>query len=188
MIRQSITLLLITLILFGVIYPITIWAIGKSMPHLANGKPIEINGELRGFENIAQNFTSEHYFWSRPSDVDYDASDTGGSNYGPSNEAFLDQVSERMDYLLKTHPNKNKADIPIDLVTASGSGLDPFISLAAARFQAERVAEARNLPLDQVNRLIESHTQGALLGIFGPKDIVHVLKLNLALDAINTEN
>ncbi|UJP63950.1 potassium-transporting ATPase subunit KdpC [Mongoliitalea daihaiensis] len=188
MIRQSISIILITLVLFGLIYPISIWGIGKIMPHSANGKPIILDGELRGFEHIAQNFSSQQYFWSRPSDVDYDASDTGGSNYGPTNEIFLSQVEERINYLLENHPEKSKADIPIDLVTASGSGLDPYISLDAAIFQANRVANARNLELSQVIELISDHNEGALFGLFGPKDIVHVLKLNLALDKLTKKD
>lgn len=188
MIRQSITFIGISLLLFGVIYPAAIWAVGKAVPDAANGKPIIVNNELRGFENIAQNFTSQEYFWCRPSDVDYDASSTGGSNFGPTNEEFLGQVQNRIQFLLENHPGKSKANIPVDMVTASGSGLDPYISLKAAEFQAERVAQSRSLSLEEVNQLIEKNTQGALLGLFGPKDIVNVLKLNFALDDLSAKN
>ncbi|MCH7410012.1 potassium-transporting ATPase subunit KdpC [Belliella sp. DSM 111904] len=185
MIRQSITFIIISLVIFGVLYPMTIWGVGKLMPNVSNGKPIIIEGKLKGFENIAQEFSSENYFWSRPSAVEYDASSTGGSNYGPSNEVFLQEVSDRIESILQSHPEKTKAEIPIDMVTASGSGLDPYISLESALFQSERISNARSMDNDQLKQLILDHKEAALLGLFGPKDLVNVLKLNMALDNIS---
>ncbi|EIM75228.1 potassium-transporting ATPase subunit C [Nitritalea halalkaliphila LW7] len=182
MLRTTLTLIVTTLVLFGILYPLSIWAIGQLLPHQANGKPLYINGELRGFENIAQAFTSAPYFWSRPSDVDYNGADTGGSNFGPSNQAFHEQVKGRIAFLLEQHPEKKASDIPVDLVTSSGSGLDPHISLQAAIFQLERVAKARGISENTLMEMLERHTQGALLGLFGPKETIHVLKLNIELD------
>ena len=182
--KTSFILILATLLLFGIAYPLAIWGVGKLTPHNAQGKPMERNGQIVGFENIGQAFHSPQYFWGRPSAVGYDASATGGSNYGPSNPAFLDLVQQNIDTLLFYHPGKTARDIPVEMVTASGGGLDPHISKAAALFQAERVGGARQLPVQAVIHLIEKQTKGPYLGLFGPKDLINVLKLNLALDEL----
>lgn len=171
-----------TIILFGVLYPLAMVGIGKAMPHQANGLPIEKEGKLIGFENVGQPFSSAQYFWSRPSAVGYDASSTGGSNLGPTNPDFLALVQSRMDTLTKYHPELTEAEIPVELVTASGSGLDPHITKQGALIQVNRIAENRGMEAEKLNQLVIEHTESAFLGFFGPPDRVNVLKLNLALD------
>lgn len=181
--RISLGLAAITLLIFGIIYPAAITGLAQLLsPRGAAGNPVYRDGALIGFENIGQAFSSRKYFWGRPSAVGYDASATGGSNRGPSNPDLLQLVQSRIDTLLKYHPGIGPEDIPPDMVTASGSGLDPHISKAGALMQAKRIAAGRQMSEEKVRELIESHTQRPLLGILGPGDIVNVLKLNLALD------
>ena len=170
-----------TLILFGLLFPLVIWGIGQLFPQPANGFPIYKNGKLIGYENIGQKFTDAEYFWGRPSAVDYNAASTGGSNKGPTNPDYLKQVQDRIDTLLKYNPEIKKSDIPSDLVTASGGGLDPHISPQAAFIQIPRIANERKLDRTSLRKLVEDHIESPLFGIFGPKR-VNVLKLNLALD------
>lgn len=176
-----------TILLFGVLYPAAMVGIGKIAPSKSNGLPVMQNGKLVGFENVGQPFSSPHYFWSRPSAVDYDASSTGGSNLGPTNPDFLAMVQSRIDTLLKYHPELEEEGIPVEMVTASGSGLDPHITQRGALMQANRVAKARDLDNEQLIQLIKAHTEAPLWGLFGPPDRVNVLKLNLALDAISEQ-
>ncbi len=173
-----------TILLFGILYPMAMVGIGKLMPHQADGLPVMKDGKLIGFENIGQPFSSRKYFWGRPSAVDYNAASTGGSNLGPTNPDFLSQVRSRLDTLMKYNPGIRKEDIPVELVTASGSGLDPDISRQGALIQVSRIAEARGIKEEQLRELIEDHTEKPLLGLFGPSDNVNVLKLNLALDEL----
>jgi K+-transporting ATPase ATPase C chain len=180
-ILKDIKLNFATLILFGLLFPLLIWVIGLIFPSQANGLPIYKNGELIGFENIGQKFYSNKYFWGRPSAVDYNAASTGGSNKGPTNPDYLKQVQDRIDTLLKYNPEIKKSDIPSDLVTASGGGLDPHISPQAAFIQVPRIADERKLDRASLRKLVEDHIESPLFGIFGPKR-VNVLKLNLALD------
>lgn len=172
-----------TLVLFGILFPVLIWGIGLLFPSQAAGLPIYKNGKLIGFENIGQKFTDPKYFWSRPSAVDYNAASSGGSNKGPTNPEYLKQVKSRIDTLLKYNPGIKKCDIPADMVTASGSGLDPHISVQGAMFQIHRVAIARNIDEMKVRKLVEANIEKPLLGLFGPER-VNVIKLNLALDEI----
>ncbi|MEK6481023.1 potassium-transporting ATPase subunit KdpC [Catalinimonas sp. 4WD22] len=181
-IKSIVVLGFCTLLLFGVLYPLAMVGVGQLMPERANGLPVYRGEMLVGYENVGQAFHSPKYFWGRPSAVDYDASSTGGSNLSPTNPEYLDMVKARMDSLMKYHPGLNKEDIPVDLVTASGSGLDPNISVEAARIQAERVAEVRGVSPETVNQLIDAHIEKPLLGLFGPGDYINVLKINLALD------
>ncbi len=174
-----------TIILFGVLYPLAIVGIGKLVPSQANGLPILKDGNLVGFENVGQPFNSGEYFWGRPSAVSYNAAATGGSNKGPTNSDFLSLVQSRIDTLLKYHPEVAISDIPVDLVTASGSGLDPHISKKGALIQVSRVARARGLETEALNSLIDAHTEKPLLGLFGPSDQVNVLELNRALDELD---
>lgn len=174
-----------TLILFGVLYPLVMVGIGKAVPHRANGLPIEKDGKLIGFENIGQPFDSPEYFWGRPSAVDYDASSTGGSNLGPSNPVLLELVQSRIDTLVKYHPGLKVEDIPVEMVTASGGGLDPHVSVDGAMLQVARIAQNRDIPEEKIIELIRQHTEGPWLGLFGPTDQVNVLKLNISLDQIN---
>jgi K+-transporting ATPase ATPase C chain len=131
--------------------------------------------------NVGQAFTTDKYFWSRPSAVDYNAAGSGGSNKGPSNPDHLAEVQSRIDTFLVHDPGINKSEIPSDLVTASGSGLDPHISVAAAKVQVKRIATVRNVSESDLQHLIERNTEKPLLGLFGTERI-NVLKLNISLD------
>ena len=180
--RNIIVLFLLTLLLFGIGYPLLVYAIGQVAPHQSSGMPLTVNDQLVGFENIGQPFTEPQYFWGRPSAVDYNASATGGSNLGPTNPALLEAVSKRIDQFSQANASVDASQIPVELVTASGSGLDPHITLEAALLQIPRVAQARNMPEEAVRAAVEEATEGAFLGVFGPGPRVNVLKVNLALD------
>jgi len=185
--RTVIGLGISTLSLFGILYPLAMVGIGKVMQDRSAGNPVIRNGQLVGFEQIGQSFTSPGYFWGRPSAVDYDASSTGGSNLGPSNPEFLTLVQERIDFLLSSNPGLKKSAIPVELITASGSGIDPHISGQGALLQVNRIAQARSINPDLILALIEEHKETALLGLFGPSDQVNVLQLNLALDELSAQ-
>jgi K+-transporting ATPase ATPase C chain len=180
---KAIRLTVVLIIFFGACYPLFIWAVGRVMPAQAEGLPIEKNGKLLGYENIGQKFTDDKYFWGRPSAVDYNAASTGGSNQGPTNPAHLELVKARIDSFIVHNPGVKPSDIPADLVTASGGGLDPHISPQAARIQVARVAKVRNLDENSVKALVESHIEKPFFGFFGTER-VNVLKLNLALDTL----
>ncbi|OKS84657.1 Potassium-transporting ATPase C chain [Mucilaginibacter polytrichastri] len=157
--------------------------IGKASKGAGNGETITVNGKVVGYANIGQSFTKPQYFWGRPSAVAYNAAGSAGSNKGPSNPEYLKDVNSRIDTLLKYHPYLKRSDIPSDLVTASGSGLDPDISPDAARVQVERVAKYRKLDEQKVAALLTNNTEKPLWGVFGPSK-VNVLKLNIALDQL----
>jgi K+-transporting ATPase ATPase C chain len=186
MIRPLIVSFVTLSVLAGIAYPFLTYGIGKVLfPKQAAGSLIEVNGQVVGSSLIGQNFSSPKYFWGRLSATSpqpYNAIASGGSNTGPTNPALLDEVKGRIDALKQADPT-NKAPIPVDLVTSSGSGLDPEISIAAARYQLARVASARNLPVDQVGALIDKFTSARDLGVLG-EPRVNVLQLNLALDAL----
>jgi K+-transporting ATPase ATPase C chain len=166
------------------LFPLLIWVIGLLFPSQSNGLPIYKNGKIIGFENIGQKFTDAKYFWGRPSAVDYNAASTGGSNKGPTNPDYLKLVNDRIDTLIKYNPGIKKSDIPADMITASGGGLDPHISVQGALFQIPRVAKARKLDEQKVRNLVETSIENPLFGLFGPSR-VNVLKLNLKLDELN---
>ena len=172
-----------TLILFGLVFPLVIWMIAQLFPQPANGFPIYKNGKLIGFENIGQKFTDPKYFQGRPSSVDYNAASTGASNKGPTNPIYLKIVQDRIDTLLKNNPDIKKSDIPADMVTASGSGIDPHISVQGAMFQIPRISKLRNIGEEKLRALVEKNIERPLLGLFGPER-VNVLKLNLMLDRL----
>jgi K+-transporting ATPase ATPase C chain len=180
-ILPSLKLTLILLILFAGIYPLIILGIAKISPGGGKGLKIMLSGKVVGYENIGQNFTADKYFNSRPSAVNYNAAGSGASNMGPSNPDYLKTVQARIDTFLKHNPTVKKEDIPSDIVTASGSGLDPDISPQAAYIQVARIAKIRHLQEDKVQALVEQHTDKPFLGIMGPSK-VNVLKLNIALD------
>ena len=182
-ILKDIKLNFATLILFGLLFPLLIWVIGLIFPQEANGLPIYKNGELIGFENIGQKFYSDKYFWGRPSAVDYNAASTGGSNKGPTNPDYLADVKKRIDEFLQKNPEIKRSEIPSDLVTASGGGLDPHISPQAAFIQIPRVANKRGIDRNILRKLVEDNIEAPFLGLFGPERI-NVLKLNLALDEL----
>ena len=171
--------------LYGLLYPLGITGLAQALfPRQANGSLITREGKAVGSSLIGQPFDDPKYFWSRPSatgPVPYNAASSSGSNLGPTNPALLKAVQDRVDALKKADPD-NDRPIPVDLVTASASGLDPHISPAAAEYQAGRVAKARALPEAAVRELIRKHTQGRFLGLVG-EPAVNVLELNLDLDA-----
>jgi K+-transporting ATPase ATPase C chain len=149
-------------------------------PDGGKGKEIVVNGKTIGFELIGQKFDDDRYFNSRPSAVDYNAASTGGSNKGPTNPDYLSVVQARIDSFLVHNPDIKKEQIPVDLVTASGGGLDPHISVEAAKVQIPRIAKIRGLNAAQVETLLQDHIEGPYFGM-GPSR-VHVLRLNIALD------
>jgi len=168
----------------GVIYPLAVTGVGSAVfPSQAAGSILEVDGKPVGSSLIGQQFTSPKYFWGRPSatgPMPYNANGSSGSNLGPLNPAFIDAVKGRVEALKAADPG-NSAPIPVDLVTASGSGLDPEISLAAANYQVKRVAEQRGMAPEHVRTLVVQHASRKMLGIFG-EPRVNVLALNLALD------
>ncbi|WBV60664.1 K(+)-transporting ATPase subunit C [Chryseobacterium camelliae] len=135
------------------------------------------------YANIGQKFDKDEYFWSRPSAVDYNAAGAGGSNKGPSNPDYLKTVQERINHFMKHNPGIQKSEIPSDMVTASGGGLDPNISVQAAKIQIKRIAKIRQIDENKIRELITSNTEKPLLGLFGTEKI-NVLKLNIALDGL----
>jgi K+-transporting ATPase ATPase C chain len=171
-------------VLCGVLYPAAVTGIGRlAFAHEADGSLVEAGGRTVGSALIGQAFSSPGYFWGRPSataPMPNNASGSSGSNQGPTNPALVDAVKERLAALKQADP-ANRAPIPVDLVTASASGLDPEISLAGAEYQAARVAAARRLPEQQVRALIDRYRKDPLLGFLG-EPRVNVLALNLALD------
>ncbi|GAB3923338.1 K(+)-transporting ATPase subunit C [Mucilaginibacter myungsuensis] len=182
-ILKAIRITLTLTVLLCVVYPLLVAGIGKLSKGKGDGETIIANGKVVGYANIGQSFTKPQYFWGRPSAVGYNAAGSAGSNKGPSNPDYLQQVSDRIDTLLKYHPYLKRADIPAEMVTASGSGLDPDISPEAAKIQIKRVADIRKLDEQKVVELVTSHTEKPLLGLFGPAK-VNVLKLNVALDEL----
>lgn len=176
----SLKLTLIMLVICSVLYPLLIAAVGKATPGSGKGKTISVNGKVVGYELIGQKFTDDKYFWGRPSAVDYNAAGSAGSNKGPSNPDYLQIVKDRIDTFLVHNPGIEKEEIPADLVTASGSGLDPDISPASAYVQVKRIATTRQLPEEKIKALVDLHVKK---GALGPSK-VNVLKLNIALDEL----
>ena len=182
-ILPSLLLSIACMILMCVIYPAIVWGIGRFADGKGEGVTIKgANGKVY-YENIAQKFTEDKYFWSRPSAVDYNAAGSGGSNKGPNNPEYLALVEARIDTFMVHNPDVKKSDIPSDLVTASGSGLDPHISVQGAMVQVPRIAKVRGADVSTITKLVEINTEQPLAGLFGPKR-VNVLKLNLELDKI----
>ncbi|MGE5256186.1 MAG: K(+)-transporting ATPase subunit C [Hyphomicrobiales bacterium] len=166
-------------------YPLAVWAIAQGLfPYEAGGSLIQRDGRIAGSELIAQNFSSPKYFYPRPSaagEAGYDATNSSGSNLGPLSRKLIDAVKERVEAYRAENSLSPDARVPADAVTASGSGLDPHISLQNALLQASRVAQARGMNDAEVKKIIRAHTEGRDLGILGEPRI-NVLKLNLALD------
>ena len=182
--KPALLLLLVMTVLTGAAYPLIVTGIVQAaFPQLANGSLILREGKAAGSELIGQPFGAPKYFWSRPSATSpypYNASSSSGSNQGPTNPALSDAVAARIKALRDADPG-NTAPVPADLVTASGSGLDPHISPAAAEYQVARVAKVRSLDSSRVRALVAEATEGRQLGFLG-EPRVNVLKLNLALD------
>ena len=187
-IRQAVLFTLVTLPLLGGAYHGVVWAIGRvAFPIQAEGSLIRsADGTVVGSRLIAQKFTRAEYFQPRPSGVDYNAASTGGTNYGPSNPDHLKAVQERLD-AATAQEGVPAAQVPSEMVTASGAGLDPHIPPPAAELQARRIAAARKVSLDRVRQLIADHTEPPALGLFG-RTRVNVLELNLALDALSDQS
>ena len=195
-IRPAIMMIVVMTVITGLIYPLGMTGLAQLIfPHQANGSLIEKDGKVIGSELIGQNFASDKYFHGRPSattepdpkdptktiSVPYAADNSGGSNLGPTNQALVDRVKGDAAKLAKENPS---TPIPVDLVTTSGSGLDPDITPAAALFQVPRVAKARHLDPDKLRALVDEQTHDRVLGILGEKR-VNVLALNLALDQLH---
>jgi len=190
--RPAFFILLILTIITGVIHPLVVTGIAQVVfPHQANGSIISVDGKARGSELIGQQFDNPRYFWGRISATGtfpYNAFDAGtltgssGSNYGPLNPALKNMIQARIDALKAADPD-NPLPIPVDLVTASGSGLDPHVSIAAALYQVHRVARARGLSEEAVKTLVDQYTEGRQFGLFG-EPRVNILLLNLALDGL----
>ena len=183
--RPAVVLFVALSLLTGLAYPLAVTGLAQlAFPAQANGSLIAQGGKLLGSELIGQAFGDPGHFWSRPSatsPMPYNAANSSGSNQGPSHPALAEAVAQRVAALRAADPD-NTAPVPVDLVTASASGLDPHISRAAADYQLARVARVRGLPEPQLRELVERHTERPLLGFIG-EPRVHVLKLNLALDA-----
>jgi K+-transporting ATPase ATPase C chain len=188
--RPAIVLFLIMTVLTGIVYPFAVTGLAQVLFHdQAQGSLLMAEGHAVGSRIIGQSFSDPKYFWSRPSATapqPYNGIASGGSNQGPLNPALTDAVKARIDALKAADPT-NTRSVPVDLVTASASGLDPDISIAAARYQAARVARVRGLEPAAVQSLIDAHAHTRLLGFLG-EPRVNVLELNLALDALKPQN
>jgi K+-transporting ATPase ATPase C chain len=181
----AVKLTLLCIVFFVVIYSTIIWgAAYLTAPNHGRGELAFKDGQLVGFTNVGQAFNQDKYFWSRPSAVNYNAAGSAGSNKGPTNEEYLKTVQVRINTFLVHNPGINKSQIPVELITSSGSGLDPNISLEAARIQVLRISKVRHISEEKLDKLVDLHVEGPLLGLFGPSRI-NVLKLNIALDALN---
>ena len=181
---KSLRLTLVFCVFFSVFYIFVLWVFAKvAGPNGGNAEVVLLDGKVVGGANVGQKFTKDIYFWGRPSCAGdgYDASSSCGSNKGTTNEEYLAEVESRVDTFLVKHPYLKREEVPADIVTASGSGLDPDISVASAYAQVKRVATARGLSEEKVKEIVGMTHQGPLCGMFGPAK-VNVLKLNLALD------
>ncbi len=185
--KPALLMLALLSVVTGGIYPLLVTGLAQGFfPHQANGSLIEQGSKVVGSELVGQPFSAPNYFWSRPSatsPVPYNAGASSGSNLGPTNPALEDAIKARIEALKAADPG-NTAPIPVDLVTASGSGLDPHISPAAAEYQVGRVARARGVDSTSVRALVAAHTESRQLGVLG-EPRVNVLRLNLALDQVS---
>ena len=179
----SIKMTIVMIVLLAILYPLLIAGIARMAPGQGKGETVKVNGKIVGYARVGQKFTEDKYFWGRPSAVDYNAAGSAGSNKGPSNPDYLKIVADRIDSFLVHNPAVKKADIPSEMVTASGSGLDPDISPASAHIQVKRIAAARNLSVEKLEKLIADNTTQPLGKMAGPAKI-NVLQLNIALNQL----
>jgi K+-transporting ATPase ATPase C chain len=183
-ILPALKLTFICLIFFSGIYTLVIFGIARFAPNHGEGVPVQLNGKTIGYALEAQNFSNDNYFMSRPSATGYNAAGSGGSNKGPTNPDYLKDVQTRIDSFLVHNKTVRKEQIPSELVTASGSGLDPDISPMGAYIQVPRISRARGVSTEKINSLVEQTIESPLFGLFGTER-VNVLRLNLALDNLN---
>jgi K+-transporting ATPase ATPase C chain len=182
--NHIVTAFRLTLVMLAVtgIYLLIVYAGSKVLPTKGNAEIITQKGQ-KFYANIGQEFKSEKYFHGRPSSVNYNAAGSGGSNKGPSNEEYLETVKKRIDTLKMNHPGMGNTKVPVELVTASGSGLDPDISEQGALYQIKKIAQVRNISEKKLKYLVKNQTEKSFLGLLGPSK-VNVLKLNIALDQL----
>lgn len=176
----SIRLTLVMLVIICGLYFGVIYLVGKMAPGGGNGEQVVVNGKVAGYKLIGQKFTEDKYFWSRPSAVDYNAAGSAGSNKGPSNPDYLKIVSDRIDTFMVHNPGVQKSEIPAEMVTASGSGLDPDISPASAYVQVARISKVRSIDESKIKSLVDQHIKQNPVG----PDVINVLALNAALDEL----
>ena len=179
----ALRLTLICMVVFIGLYTLLIWVVAQAAPNNGKGETISVNGKIVGYKLEGQNFTADKYFNSRPSAAGYNAAGSSGSNKGPSNPDYLKQVQDRIDTFLVHNPAVKKGDIPSELVTSSGSGLDPDLSSQGAFVQVARIAKTRNMSEEKIKALVAQQVQKPLLGLFGPEKI-NILQLNIKLDEL----
>ena len=179
---KSIRITIVFCLFFSVFYIAVLWVFGQFFgPGKGNAETVTLNGKVVGAANVGQRFTQDIYFWGRPSAVDYAGDASGASNKGPINEEYLQEVEARVDSFLVHHPYLDRKDVPAEMVTASGSGLDPHITPACALVQVKRVADARHMSEAEVKAIVEKSIEKPFLGFLGTEK-VNVLKLNVALE------
>jgi len=176
-------LTIVCLIFFAGIYTLLILGIAQASPNKGDGETVSVHGKVVGYKLEGQSFTQDKYFWSRPSAVGYNAAGSAGSNKGPTNPDYLKQVHDRLDSFLVHNPGISKTTVPAELVTASGSGLDPDLSPAAAYVQVKRIAAIRSIPEEKITALVTSQVQQPLMDMLGTAT-VNVLQLNIELDKL----
>lgn len=181
---KSLKITLVFCVFFAVFYVFILWLFAQvAGPNRGNAEVATLEGKVVGAANVGQNFTKDIYFWGRPSCAGdgYDATSSSGSNKGPTNPEYLTEVEARIDTFLVHHPYLSRSEVPVEMVTASGSGLDPDITPACAYVQVKRVAQARGVHEEKVKEIVDKSVEGPLLGLFGTEK-VNVLKLNIALE------
>ena len=181
---KSIKITLVFCVFFSVFYILVLWLFARvAGPNQGNAEVVTLNGKVVGAANVGQKFTEDIYFWGRPSCAGdgYDATSSSGSNKGPTNPEYLAEVKSRIDTFLVHHPYLSRKDVPAEMVTASGSGLDPDITPQSAYVQVKRVAQARGMDVEEVRMIVDKAVEKPLLGVFGTEK-VNVLKLNIALE------
>jgi K+-transporting ATPase ATPase C chain len=183
-ILPAIKITLVCIFFFSGIYTLLIWIIAQATPARGLGETLSVNGKVVGYTLEGQGFTQDKYFYSRPSAVNYNAAGSGGSNKGPSNPDYLKDVQSKIDSFLVHNPGVKKEEIPSELVTYSGGGLDPDLSPEGARIQVKRIAAIRGIAETKLDGLVDSYTQRPFLGFLGPAK-VNVLQLNIALDNLH---